>query len=397
MARRPVWLTRNVLAVGVVSLLTDASSEMILPFLPLFVASLPGGGALFVGVIEGVADTVSALLKLVSGRWADKLGRNRPFMLGGYGLSALARPFIALAVFPWHVLAVRSVDRVGKGLRSSPRDALLALSVPPENHGAAFGFHRAMDHAGAVIGPLLALALLTWFTSDLRVIFALAAIPGLLAIAAILFGVSEAAPVASAKSGSRFLMPNRGLLSVLIPVSVFALANASDTFLLLRAGAANDLRLLPLLWVGLHVVRSLSSTPGGMLADKIGRRLTLGIGWLVYVGVMAGLALAESQVAIYALFLSYGLFTGLSESPQKALVANFAPKTAEGTSFGWYNLTLGLLALPANLLFGAIWQEVSISAAFLFSAATGALAVLALVLCSPIAGKPAEPVSNPIR
>lgn len=384
MAKRPVWLTRNVLAVGVVSLLTDASSEMILPFLPLFVASLPGGGALFVGIIEGVADTVSALLKLVSGRWADKLGRNRPFILAGYGLSSISRPFIALAGLPWHVLAVRSADRVGKGLRTSPRDALLALSVPPENHGAAFGFHRAMDHAGAVIGPLIALALLTWFTEDLRLIFALAAVPGLLAIAAILFGVREGASATPAKAGSRFLMPSRGLLSVLIPVSVFALANASDTFLLLRCGAANDLRLLPLLWVGLHVVRSLASTPGGMLADKIGRRLTLGIGWLVYVGVMAGLALAESQAAIYALFLTYGLFTGLTESPQKALVAKFAPKTAEGTSFGWYNLALGLLALPANLLFGGIWQAYSPAAAFAFSAALGAVAALTLLLLAPM-------------
>lgn len=391
MTRRPAWLTRNVLAVGLVSLLTDASSEMILPFLPLFVASLPGGGALFVGIIEGVADTVSALLKLVSGRWADKLGRNRPFMLAGYGLSSIARPFIALAALPWHVLAVRSADRVGKGLRSSPRDALLAQSVPPENHGAAFGFHRAMDHAGAVIGPLMALALLTWFTSDLRVIFALAAIPGVLALAAIFWGVREAASSAPARAGSRFLVPSRGLLSVLIPVSVFALGNASDTFLLLRAGAANDLRLLPLLWVGLHVVRSLASTPGGMLADKIGRRLTLGIGWLVYVAVMTGLALAESQAMIYVLFLSYGLFTGLSESPQKALVAKFAPKTAEGTSFGWYNLALGLLALPANLLFGGIWQAYSPQAAFGFSAALGALAALVLLLLVPMGSTPKAP------
>lgn len=383
--KRPVWLSRNVLFVGLVSLLTDASSEMILPFLPFFVASLPGGGALFVGVIEGVADTVSAALKLLSGRWADKLGKNRPLILAGYGLSAIARPLVALAALPWHVLAVRSADRVGKGLRTSPRDALLALSAPPDQHGAAFGFHRAMDHAGAVIGPLLALGLLTWVTSDLRVIFALAAIPGVLAIGAILFGIREAAQPVPATPVKRFLKPSRGLMSVLVPVGLFALANASDTFLLLRCGAANDLRLLPLLWVGLHIVRSLGSTPGGMVADKLGRRLVLGIGWLVYAGIMAALAVVESEPAVYALFLAYGLFTALTESPQKALVAKFAPKTEEGTSFGWYNLVLGLAALPANLMFGALWQGAGMPVAFGFSAVVGLVAVVLLAACAPLA------------
>lgn len=384
--KRP-WLNRNVLAVGLVSLLTDASSEMILPFLPFFVASLPGGGALFIGVIEGVADTVSAALKLFSGRWADKLGRNRPLILAGYGISAVARPLVALAAAPWHVLATRSADRIGKGIRSSPRDALLATSVSPENHAAAFSFHRAMDHAGAVIGPLLALGLLTWVTSDLRVIFALAAIPGLLAIAAIWLGVREAAPAKPAGTKSRFLVPSRGLLSVLIPVGLFALGNASDTFLLLRCGAADDLRMLPLLWGGLHVVRSLASTPGGLLADKIGRRLTLGAGWLVFAVIMALFAVVSVPWHAYALFMAYGVFTGLTEGPQKALVASFAPKTDEGTSFGWYNLTLGLLALPANILFGAIWQESGMAYAFGLSAACGLLSVAVLAALAPLGSR----------
>ena len=190
-ARSRSWLTRNVLLLGLVSLLTDAASELIIPLLPLFLTGTLGASALLLGWIEGLADLVASVLKLLSGRWADRLGRNRPFVLGGYGLSSLARPFVALATAPWHVLLVRVLDRTGKGLRSSPRDALIASSVQPDQRGAAFGLHRAMDHAGAVIGPLLAAAYLTWWSEDLRTLFWLSAIPGAAAVLLVLFGVRE--------------------------------------------------------------------------------------------------------------------------------------------------------------------------------------------------------------
>ncbi len=388
--KRP-WLTRNVVALGLVSLLTDSASEMIMPFLPLFVSTLPGGGALLLGVIEGGADTVASILKLVAGRLSDKLGRKKPLMLAGYGLSSTVRPFMALALVPWHVLAVRSTDRIGKGLRSSPRDALLSQSVAADHHGAAFGFHRAMDHAGAVIGPLLALAVIGLWTENLRIVFLLAGIPGLLAVLAILFGVREGpdAKPEALQAASRFLAPSRGLRGLLIPIAIFTLGNASDAFLLLKVGTENSSLIdLALLWVGLHVVRSLASTPCGLLADRIGHRLTIGIGWLWYSGVMLGMSLSQNQTTTMLLFLCYGLFAGLTEGPQKALVARLAPKTATGTSFGWYHLTIGLLTLPANLAFGAIWQTWQSGTAFAYGAAMGGLAAITLALTHATEQKP---------
>ena len=379
------WLTRNVLALGLVSLLTDASSEMILPLLPAFLVTLPGGGALALGVIEGAADTIASLLKLVSGRVADRTGRHKPLILAGYGLSSLVRPLVALALAPWHVLAVRCTDRVGKGLRTSPRDALIAGSASSEKHGKAFGFHRAMDHTGAMLGPLLAVGVLAWVTTDLRVVFALAAVPGALAVAAIVFLVRDQQRQAG-PAKKILLAPSRSLLAVLVPVGVFTLGAASDTFLLLRLGLEKeDVIALPLLWVALHLVRSVLSTPGGMLADRIGHRASLTLGWLVFAGVFAGMALTESREAAIALFLVFGLYNALAEAPQKALVARFAARTEQGTSFGWYNLTVGLMALPANLMFGALWQQWGAPAAFATGAALALAAVVLLLLLSPLA------------
>ncbi|MCA9604723.1 MAG: MFS transporter [Myxococcales bacterium] len=386
------WLTRNVVWLGVVSLLTDASSEMIVPLLPAFVVSVLGGGALALGGIEGAAEAVASLMKLASGRWADRIGKHRPFVLAGYGLSTLARPLVALAAAPWHVLLVRIADRTGKGLRSSPRDALLAASVDEESRATAYGFHRAMDHAGAVLGPLFALALLAWVTRDLRVVFALALVPGVLAVLAIAVGVREAEPSPEPADGADTSMrPGPDLVRFLVPFGVFTLGNASDAFLLLKATEEDaSLLTLPLMWIVLHVVKSLTSTPGGWVADRIGKRRTILVGWLIYAATYVGFGLAEHEAIVWALVVVYGSFHGLTEGPERALVAELVPGGKRGAGFGWYHLVAGIGGLGASLIFGALWDALGSREAFLTAAG---LAVTAAVLLG-VVGRPrsAQPV-----
>lgn len=392
-ARRP-WLTRTVLVLGVVSLLTDAATEMIIPFLPLFITDVLGASAVMVGVVEGAADAVASVLKLVSGRWADRIGRNRPFVLAGYGIASVVRPFVAAATVAGHVLAVRVLDRIGKGLRSSPRDAMIAASVDEKSRGTAYGFHRAMDHTGAMIGPLIAIAVVEFWTDDLRTLFWLTAIPGALAVLTLVIGLREdrrekAAPEEPPEPLVGTLPPERRreLLSVLVPIGLFTLGNASDVFLLLKAGGARaSLTTLPLLWIALHLVKALSSTPGGKLADRLGARRTIAIGWTWYALIYVGFAFATDLDWIWALFVAYGLYHGLTEGAEKALIASIATPETRGTAFGWYYLTVGLLALPASVGFGVFWATLGNEVAFGVSAALAVVATLVLVL----AHRPAE-------
>lgn len=383
---RRAWLTRNVFWLGMVSLLTDASSEMIVPLLPAFITTVLGGGAIALGGIEGAAEAIASVMKLVAGRWTDRVGRQRPFLLAGYGLSSLARPLVALALSPWHVLVVRLLDRTGKGVRSSPRDALLAASVDESSRGVAFGFHRAMDHTGAVLGPLFALALLAWVTDDLRTIFGLAVIPGALAVLAILVGVREgpAPPASSAAAPAPTpATPSPALVRFLVPFGVFTLANASDAFLLLKATEEEaSLYALPLLWIALHVVKALASTPGGWLADRIGKRRTIAAGWLLYAATYAGFAFAEREPAVYALVAVYGVCAGLIEGPERALVAELVPGGKRGTGFGWFHLVGGLGGLVASLGFGVLWEAFDSRVAFLTAAALAVLATMVLGVAS---------------
>jgi len=380
------WLSRNVIVLGVVSLFTDVSSEMIIPLLPVFLTSVLGAGALALGWIEGLAEATASVLKLLSGRWSDRAGRRRPFVIGGYTVSALARPLVALATAPWHVLAVRLADRAGKGLRSSPRDALLAASVAPDERASAFGLHRAMDHAGAVLGPLAATAVLTLWTDDLRKLFWLAAIPGALCVVVLVTGVREHPPAPATGMALRDDAPDApgGLRRLLVPLGLFTLGNASDVFLLLKAGESRaPLVTLPMLWMALHAVKMATSLPAGWLADRHGRRLIVGVGWIVYAVIYTGFAFAESQATIWALFVAYGLYHGLTEGPEKALVAELVPKAQWGGAFGVYYLVLGLCTLAASVLFGALWQGYGSYVAFLTSAALALAAVACLAVLAP--------------
>jgi MFS family permease len=390
-------LSRNVRALTAVSFFTDASSEIIYPLLPLFVTTVLGGNARTLGVIEGAAETTSAVLKLASGWWSDRMGRRKPFVVAGYVLASAVRPLIALAQTSGHVLAVRVVDRIGKGIRGAPRDALLADSVPFAQRGRAFGLHRTGDHAGAVVGPLAAFALLRWGGLDLRTLFLLAAIPGALAVLALIVGVREPprATVAAAPVRLDAKLPG-GFWAYLGVLIVFTLGNSTDAFLLLRASQLGvEAALLPILWAFLHVVKSITSTPGGILSDRVGRRPLIIGGWMVYAAVYLGFARAETTWHAWALFALYGVFFGLTEGVEKALVADLVPIERRGAGYGWYNLAIGLGALPASVLFGALWDRYGSGSAFVFGAAMSALAsLLLMVVVRPrisSSGSPAAP------
>jgi len=381
-------LPPTVRRLGLVSLLTDASSEMIYPLLPSFLTGVLGAGPAFVGLVEGLAESVASLLKLASGRISDRMRRRKPLIVGGYTLSSLARPLVAAATAPWHVLVVRIADRIGKGVRGAPRDALLAQVTPREDLGRAYGFHRAMDHAGAVVGPLIASALLLLHL-DLRTVFALAALPALASVLVLVFAVQEvpsaaavgrpsAPPKAEETPG-----PNpapRGLGRLLAVIGLFTLGNSSDAFLLLRAQDAGvALPLIPILWTAHHVVKSTASTAGGALSDRVGRRAAIAAGWVLYALAYAGLALASSPWQVWALFVVYGLHHALTEGPERALVAEMAAGEARGRAFGLYYALTGALLLPASLITGALWQRLSPAAALLTGAAIALVAAIALL------------------
>ncbi len=391
------WLGRNVLALAAVSLLTDVATEMTYPLLPVFLVTVLGASATAIGAIEGAAESTAALLKLASGWWSDRLRRRKPLVVAGYALASAVRPLIGLAQSAGQVLAIRVADRVGKGIRGAPRDALIADSVDPAVRGRAFGFHRAADHAGAVIGPLLAFALLQGLGVELRTLFLLTAIPGALAVAVLVLGVRERARAvpAAAEPGEAAASPkprptlaraglDRGFWAYLGVLLLFTLGNSTDAFLLLRA---TDLGVpaasIPLLWAFLHAVKSASSTPGGALSDRLGRKPLIVAGWLVYAGVYLGFARAQAAWQVWALFGLYGLFFGLTEGTEKALVADLVPAERRGAAFGWYNLALGLGALPAALLFGALWDRFGAPAAFGFGAAAALAAAVGLAVAVP--------------
>lgn len=377
-------ITGNVLILGLVSLFTDISSEMIYPLLPLFLTSVLGAGPAFLGVIEGVAESTAALLKLVSGIISDRMAGRKNLVLAGYALSAVARPLTALASSPLIVLFIRFADRVGKGVRTSPRDALIADSVDPAVRGKAFGFHRSMDHAGAIIGPLIATALLTWYVADIRTVFWLAAIPGGVAVLLIILKVREAERKGPQNGSFLGTFPTGRLRRYLLILFIFTLGNSSDAFLLLRGGQLGIAPArIPLLWTFFHLVKMLSSMPFGALSDRIGRRSVIIAGWGIYALAYAGFAYAATEVHIWLLFAVYGLFYGLTEGTEKALLTDIAPLSERGGAFGWYNFAVGAGALPASLIFGLIWQKTGPKAAFGFGAFLACLAALLLYIFIP--------------
>ena len=352
------------------------------------------------GSIEGAAESVSSLLKLFAGHFSDRFGKRKIFVVSGYVLSSFARPLLAFAT-SWHqVLAIRLSDRVGKGVRTAPRDAMIADTVAIEERGLAFGFHRAMDHTGAVVGPLIGYLLVLLFAADRNAltardftrIFLLASIPALAAVLVVSFFVREShkpkrAPDSAPDTNRTGPLPMRLSLRgfdgnfkcFLVIIALFTLSNSSDFFLLLRARDAGvSVLSIPLLWAALHGSKVLSSIFGGDLSDRLGRKRLIVSGWILYAAVYAGFAFVSNPVSAWILFLIYGIYFGLAEGAEKALVADLVRPEQRGTAYGLYNLAFGITVLPASLLMGVLWDWRGAKTAFLVSGILGATAAVFL-------------------
>jgi MFS family permease len=429
MSRSRTSIPHTVVVLGIVSYLTDAASEMIYPLIPVFVASL-GSGALVLGVIEGIAETTASLLKLVSGVISDKLGRRKVLILIGYGLSSIVRPFTGAVTAAWQIVLVRLLDRVGKGVRTAPRDALIAASVDSGIRGKAYGFHRAMDHAGAVTGPLLAIVALavlvlgygiTDTLTALRWTFGLAIVPGLCAILTIVFFVKEQRSNIPAAGTFRFLFRSfdRNFLSYLAIVTLFTLGNSSDAFLLFRAREIlhsseslhafimgmpllgdmvsrfgdtasqqqmTDILFLPFIWSFFHVIKVAFSTWLGALSDRIGRKRVITIGWGIYAVVYFAFAFLDRLpadiriVSTFVLFAVYALFYAFTEGAEKALVADIVKPDVLGSAFGMFNFAIGIGSLPASIVFGILYQSLGATVAFGTGAIVACMSMLLLAM-----------------
>jgi MFS family permease len=356
------------------------------------------------GVIEGVAEAANSLLKVLSGRASDRWRVRKPIVLAGYGLSSAVRPLIALVTSWPQLLAVRFFDRVGKGVRGAPRDAILAECATPTTRGRVFGFHRAMDHVGAIVGPLLASLFLLLDPGQYRLLFALTIIPGAASVWMLTripadrqtAAVSPLRRTQGASSGTEGLswrsLP-RSYYVLLAVLMVFTLGNSADAFLLLRLSEVGvPVAVIPLLWAALHVVKASMSVWGGVKSDRWGRRRVIGAGWVVYALVYAGFASSRTMGPLVAWFLVYGLYFGLTEGAEKALIADLTPSRLGGTAFGLYNAAIGVGALLASVAFGLVWKAVSAEAAFGLGAG---LALLATVLLFVLVSEPTS--SDPSR
>ncbi len=372
-------------------MLTDAATEAVYPVLPVFITQVLGGPPVALGIIEGAADATSSVLKVFAGRWSDRLGARKPIVVAGYTISSLVRPFMALATSWAQVFFIRVTDRVGKGLRGAPRDAMLAALAPSGQRGRVFGYHWAMDHAGAAVGPLLATVFLYFSPDNYRVLFALTIIPGALAVMTLL-RVPETAPsvpLAPTPAPQAPYAPLPApLKKYLMILSVFTLGNSSDAFLLLQlSNAGVPLMGLTALWSAQHAVKALLSMKGGMLSDRFGRRALIIAGWMIYAAVYAGFAWSQSVQSLVGWFLVYSIYAAAVEGSEKALIADLTPESQRATAFGWHAAVQGFGALAAGISFGVIWQFFGAPAAFLTGAALALAAALLLLLVHDIHGR----------
>ena len=390
----PAWLTRNLIVVCITSLLTDISTEMVYPILPLFLVGVLAAPKGAVGLIEGCAECVASVLRIFAGAWSDRLARRVPIALGGYAGSAMGRVILALAGAWPTVLLARVVDRLGKGVRGAPRDALIAETVPAGVRGRAFGLHRASDNLGAVLGVLAAYAALSR-GNDLREVVRWSIVPAVLGVAAMAFArepATHAAPRAAPALGRAWRALPRQLKAYLVISSLFALGNSSNQFLLLRA---KDLKFddagVVLLYLVYNVTAMLSSYPAGALSDRVGRRHVLVGAYAAHALVYAGFALAggldDRSGALWGLFALYGLHIGLLDATEKALLADLAPPEHRAGVLGLHAMLQGLMLLPASILAGLLWDRVCAEAAFALGAGTGVAAAMGMLAWSARTGR----------
>ena len=374
-------ITRNVFILGLVSLFTDLSSQMVFPLIPLFLITVLGTGAYAVGIVEGAAETTASLLKVVSGYWSDKIKRRKPFVFFGYSLSAITKPLFAFATIWSFVLFVRVIERIGKGLRTAPRDAIVAESSDESVRGKAYGFHRAMDGIGSVSGAALAFLLLPIL--GYRNIFLFAFIPGIIAVFVILFIKEKRVPVKeeepkeiSIKLSFKELPMNLKLF--IIVSSIFALGHFGYAFLLLRAvdiGLADNMAIL--LYVLLYIAYSVCAIPSGTLSDKIGRKPVLSAGYVLFGITSLGLIFTSNIYSILLLFVIYGIFYAMIDGTQRAFVVDLAPEHLKATALGTFHAAIGLVALPGGYIAGLLWDKISPETTFIYGLA---LTIISLVL-----------------
>ena len=384
-------LPRTVIVLGLVSFFNDVASDMVIPLIPILLATVLASGPIVLGLIEGIADALASFLKLWSGRHTDVMGgRRKALALVGYTLSSFTRPLLGIAASWLSVLILRSIDRVGKGLRSAPRDALIADAAPTSIRGYAFGFHRALDNSGAVIGSLIAAAILAWSGLDLAEVILWSAVPGVLAVALLIVGVKE--NHSGAENGGlnsvqiqpeqlpplRWSSLSSSTQRYLMVLTLFTFARASETFIILL-GYQLGIGVVELLviWAAINLSKALTSTLGGQWADRYGRGNVMLTSWVAFAMAFLLLSFATSNVELWAISILYGLFAGLGEGAERALIVDYADPKERGTAFGWYHLTTGLAAIPAGLLFGSLWQGYSAALAFLVASG---LAVMASIL-----------------
>ncbi len=374
-------LPRTVVVLGLVSLLNDAASEMITPLLPIFLTATLGAGPAIVGLVEGLAEATASVLKLVSGRLADRGIPAKTLVVGGYGLSNGMRPLIG-AVAGWGaVLVLRFLDRVGKGLRTAPRDALIAGSTGPAQRGRAFGFHRSMDHAGAVIGPLIAFGLLS-AQVELRHVFYASVVPGVLVMLLLLWGVPPGRRFAMAPAPAFSFRALHGRLkAMIVAAGLLALASVPEVFVVLWATQAGmAVHWVPLVWAAASVAKMLIAMPAGVLSDRVGRVPLLAGGWTLRVIVLMLLAATSPGLAgTWALFIAYSATLAVTEPAERSLIGDHSAENERGTAFGLYHLASGLLVLPGGVLFGVLWQSFGSQAAFAAAAAVTLLAALLML------------------
>ncbi len=399
----------NVFYLGLTSLFTDMSSEMVYPLLPLFIAGLvPAGSAvIYIGLMEGIAESTASLLKLVSGYISDRLSRRKALTVIGYLISTVCRLFMAFSQTGLQVVFFRFLDRIGKGIRTSPRDALLSDSAPPEHRGIAFSFHRAMDHLGAVTGPLLAILILYLLLNEkflpfmetapersnlfsLRMLFVISVIPGFIAVLVLIFLLKE---VSSSRKQfnedkAETTPPPRSFPKIfylyLASVSIFALGNSSDLFLVFYGSEKFHYGPLGVIlaWVLLHISKVLFSFPGGRLSDKLGRSSLILTGWGIYTFVYLGMSFIQTSLFFWILLGIYGAYYGFTEGVEKALVADLIPSELRGSAYGIYHALIGISALPASFIFGVFWGFLGPATAFIIGASLSTIAMLIFIIFS---------------
>lgn len=371
-------LHRNVIGAGIVSLLTDISSEMIYPIVPLFLSSVLGAPKSAIGIIEGIAEGTAAFLKGFSGVIADKLGRYRFLMALGYMTSALSRPILASSTSWLHVLLARFVDRLGKGIRTSPRDAIIAQSSSKENMGLAFGFHRAMDTIGAIIGPGLTFLILLLAEDNYRLVIWLSTIPALLAVTIIFILIEKDKHIKKSTSlaiSLRNFSPD--VYAFILIAFLFGIGNSSDAFLILRAQERGvDHTIVPLMYLVFNVVYASLSTPFGILSDRIGSRRVVHIGFLFFAFIYTGFAVISGPWQVFIFFCLYGVFMAMTEGVQKAFLANLLPEERRATGFGLFNMVVSIATMSASIIAGILWDNINASAPFYFGGASAFLAWL---------------------